>query len=96
MFYAFNNRFGIGTRYASDSSRIGRVEFFGTKAARDEYVDSEPKAEVIDSHEAQRYLIDELMSYMGTTDPWDREELVAGGMRELVSKVAEVRERYSY
>lgn len=96
MFYAFNNRYGIGTRYASDNSRIGEVKFFGTKAARDEYVASEPKAEAISSHEAQKYLVDELMSYMGTTDPWDREELIAGGMRELVAKVADVRDRYAY
>lgn len=96
MFYAFNNRYGIGTRHASDNDRIGTVEFFGTKAARDEYVSSEPKAEAISSHEAQKYLVNELMAYLCTSDPLDRDEIIAGGMADLVARVKEIRERYAY
>ena len=72
--YAFYNRYGVGTRHASDGQRIGRLHIFDTRSERDEWVDGEryedgnAHREAITCKEA-RTLMQKFAYGMGLLDP---------------------------
>ena len=60
-YYAYENRYGVGTRSAYDLSRIGCLHIFESRADRDAWVDADVwdghyKREPLTAREAMPYL----------------------------------------
>ena len=71
-FYAFDNRYGVGTRSDYDLRRIGRLHIFESRRDRDSWVDAEVwdgnyRREAITSREALPYLVEAACSVTGET-----------------------------
>lgn len=71
-YYAFHNRYGVGTRDADDLRRIGYLYIFESRADRDAWVDDDVwdgnyHRESLTSREAMPYLVEAACSVTGET-----------------------------
>lgn len=86
MFYAFYHRYGTGIT-DEHGKHIGHVEWFRTRADRDEYVSDNRKTEPIDQKLARQCLIDELRA-LTFDEVCDTRYMT---MNEIVERVYEAR-----
>ena len=81
MFYAFDNIWSVGFR-GRDGGRFGTVVVFGSRAARNEWVNAESlrngvyHREIISAKEARREMVRAAYDYMITKHViWERSDL---------------------